>query len=138
MKNNSGGVFFYSKNTNRFLFLLRNDPKNSGNWGIPGGKIENNETLLQGVERECIEEINFFPKNAKLIPIQKFVNNQFTYHTFFCQIDNEFIPILNEEHVGYCWLDNEHYPNPLHPGLFNTVNFDVVKHKLQNLIKKAP
>jgi 8-oxo-dGTP pyrophosphatase MutT (NUDIX family) len=137
MNNTSAGIFFYASNTQRFLFLLRNDNKNPGNWGIPGGKIENDETLFEGIERECTEEISYFPKNAKLVPIQKFINNTFTYHTFFCKTDNEFIPILNDEHCGYAWLDSEHYPKPLHPGLFNTINFDVVQTKLQNLIKKA-
>jgi len=135
--NISAGIFFYSENTNRFLYLLRNDLKNPGNWGIPGGKIEMGETLLEGVARECMEEIEFFPNNAKLIPIQKFVNNQFVYHTFFCRVEDEFIPILNDEHCGYCWVDPEHYPKPLHPGLFNTINFEVVQEKLKELIKKA-
>lgn len=133
----SAGVFFYASSTNRFLFLLRNEEKGVNIWGIPGGKLEDDETLFTGLERECIEEINYFPKDAKLIPIQKFVNNVFTYHTFFCKVDNEFIPELNEEHVGYCWVDVHHYPKPLHSGLFNTVNFDVVKDKLENLTKKA-
>jgi 8-oxo-dGTP diphosphatase len=137
MKNNSAGVFFYATNTNRFLYLLRNDPKNIGNWGIPGGKVEENETLLEGIERECIEELNFFPTNAKLIPIQKFVNKTFTYHTFFCKIPQEFVPTLNEEHCGYSWIDTEHYPRPLHPGLFNTINFDIVQDKLKELVKKG-
>jgi len=138
MKENiSAGIFFYAVNTKRFLYLLRNDNKNPGNWGIPGGKVDEGETLFEGVERECIEEINFFPKNAKLIPIQKFINNTFTYHTFFCQVEKEFIPELNYEHCGYAWTDSEHYPKPLHPGLFNTINFDIVQNKLQTLIKKA-
>jgi len=139
MKNDniSGGVFFYSKKTRRFLFLLRNDDKNPSYWGIPGGKIEKDETLFEGIERECIEEINYFPKDAKLIPIQKFVNNTFVYHTFYCAVEEEFLPILNEEHCGYSWVILEKYPKPLHPGLFNTINFDVVQHKLQDLIEKA-
>ena len=137
MKENvSAGIFFYASNTQRFLYLLRND-KNSSNWGIPGGKVEDGETLFEGVERECIEEINYFPKDAKLIPIQKFINNSFTYHTFFCKVDDEFIPVLNEEHCGYAWTDSNYYPKPMHPGLFNTVNFDVVQDKLKQLIKKA-
>lgn len=136
-ENTSAGVFFYSQNTNRFLFLLRTDEKNPSNWGIPGGKIENNESLFEGIERECMEEIGFFPMEAKLVPIQKFVNNNFTYHTFFCMLHEEFIPRLNEEHAGYCWIDSEQYPKPLHPGLFNTINFDVVQKKLKSLIKKA-
>jgi 8-oxo-dGTP pyrophosphatase MutT (NUDIX family) len=135
--NISAGIFFYASNSKRFLYLLRNDDKNPGNWGIPGGKIEKNETLFEGVERECIEEIGFFPQEPKLIPIQKFVNNNFTYHTFYCEVKEEFIPILNDEHCGYAWVEFDHYPKPLHPGLFNTINFDVVQKKLQELIKKA-
>jgi 8-oxo-dGTP pyrophosphatase MutT (NUDIX family) len=137
IENQSAGVFFYSQNTNRFLFLLRTDDKNPGNWGIPGGKIEKDESLFEGIERECLEEIGFFPIEAKLVPIQKFVNNTFTYHTFFCSLSEEFMPKLNEEHCGYCWIDPDHYPKPLHPGLFNTINFDIVQKKLKSLIKKA-
>jgi 8-oxo-dGTP pyrophosphatase MutT (NUDIX family) len=137
MSNTSAGVFFYSKRTQRYLYLLRTDKKNPGNWGIPGGKVENDETLMEGVERECMEEIGYFPKKVKLVPIQKFVNHSFTYHTFFCEVDKEFTPILNEEHCGYAWVGDSQYPKPLHPGLFNTVNFDVVIDKLKALTKKT-
>ena len=133
--NNSVGVFYYSKSTKRFLFLLRNDDKFPNCWGIPGGKLEHNETLLDGLMRESIEETNYFPENPKFIPIQKFVNNTFTYHTFFCEISTEFIPELNDEHCGYAWLEIGKYPKPLHPGLFNTINFDIVKEKLFELTK---
>ena len=55
--NISAGIFFYSQKTHRYLFLLRTD-KNAS-WSIPGGKIEKHETLLTGLKRECLEEINF-------------------------------------------------------------------------------
>ena len=135
MTNISAGVFFYAKDTERFLYLLRTDNKNPGNWGIPGGKVEQDETLFEGIARECNEEIGYFPNNAKLIPIQKFVNHTFTYHTFFCAVESEFIPILNHEHCGYAWVGEEQYPKPLHPGLFSTFNFDVVREKLKALKK---
>jgi 8-oxo-dGTP pyrophosphatase MutT (NUDIX family) len=131
MKNTSAGLFFYSKNTGRFLYLLRSDANHS--WGVPGGKVEEDETLFEGLERECMEEIGYFPKDAKLIPIQKFVNNTFTYHTFFCSVDDEFIPILNDEHIGYAWVGENQHPKPMHPGLFSTINIDIVKEKLVSL-----
>lgn len=135
MNNTAAGVFFYCGSTNRFLFLLRSDSKNPS-WSIPGGKLDDNETLFEGIARECTEEIGFFDSNFKLIPIQKFINNTFTYHTFFCQVDEEFMPKLNNEHCGYAWVGNSLYPKPLHPGLFSTVNIDIVQEKLQALIKK--
>jgi 8-oxo-dGTP pyrophosphatase MutT (NUDIX family) len=138
MTNISAGVFFYCTDTKRYLYLLRTDSKNPGNWGIPGGKIEEDETLFEGIARECEEELKYFPKKAKLIPIQKFVNHSFTYHTFFCEVDEEFVPTLNDEHCGYAWVGEGQYPKPLHPGLFSTVNFDVVQDKLVTLTKKAP
>lgn len=136
MKNVSAGIFFYSSVTDRFLYLLRTDYKNPGTWGIPGGKVEDTETLLEGVIRECEEEIGFFPNDAKLIPIQRFATHNFTYNTFFCEVKEEFIPLLNSEHCGYAWVGDNQYPKPLHPGLFSTVNIDIVQEKLKTLTKK--
>jgi hypothetical protein len=49
----------------------------------------------------------------------------------------EFIPKLNDEHCGYAWVGDGQYPKPLHPGLFSTVNFDVVQSKLKTLTEKG-
>lgn len=126
----AAGIFFYSISSKRYLYLLRSVEKN---WSIPGGKLEDNETIYDGLKRECIEEMGYFPSNLKFIPIQKFINYDFTYHTFFCGIPSEFIPALNNEHCGYAWVEEVFYPKPLHPGLFNTINFDIVKNKLKSL-----
>lgn len=134
MKNTSAGIFFYCTTTDRFLYLMRSDANFA--WGVPGGKIEEDETLLEGLQRECMEEVNYWPTSPKLIPIQKFVNNTFTYHTFFCPLDEEFIPYLNDEHVGYAWIGNNQHPKPMHPGLFSTINIDIVKEKLEILTNK--
>jgi 8-oxo-dGTP pyrophosphatase MutT (NUDIX family) len=131
----SAGIFFYCKVTHRYLYLLRSDKNPS--WSIPGGKIEKTETLLEGLERECLEEMSIWDKEWKLIPIQKFVNNSFTYHTFFCEVIEEFKPLLNDEHCGYAWVDNDLYPKPLHPGLFSTVNIDLVQEKLKVLTQQS-
>jgi len=131
MKNTLAGIFFYCNSTSRFLYLMRSDANFA--WGVPGGKIEENETLLEGLQRECMEEINYWPIDPKLVPIQKFVNQSFTYHTFFCAVDTEFIPELNDEHIGYAWVGENQHPKPMHPGLFSTINIDIVKEKLKNL-----
>jgi 8-oxo-dGTP pyrophosphatase MutT (NUDIX family) len=47
------GVWFYAIDTSRYLYLMRNDPKHPGAWGLPGGKLDAGETLLQAIEREC-------------------------------------------------------------------------------------
>ena len=132
MTKQAAGVFFYSSSTNRYLYLLRSDNR-SPTWSMPGGGIEKDETLYEGIQRECTEEMGYFDPNLKLIPIQKFVNKSFTYHTFFCEVKEEFIPVLNDEHVGYAWVQEGNYPKPLHPGLFSTVNIDIVIEKLKSL-----
>lgn len=129
---NSVGVLFCAQNTRRHLFLLRNS-KISHEWGLPGGKVESGETLRAALERECIEEINFWPKDAKLFPIEQFTSQdeRFIYHTFYCIVSDEFIPELNNEHIAYCWINDYTYPKPLHRGLFNTLNYDIIQQKIQ-------
>ena len=127
------GVWFYSFSTNRYLYLMRNDSKNPNTWGLPGGKCEPNETLMDTIERECKEELGKFPEYVKLIPLDKFTSNDgaFCYHTFFCCVGKEFQPILNSEHLGYAWIDSSTFPKPMHPGLWNTVNFNTIKEKIE-------
>jgi 8-oxo-dGTP pyrophosphatase MutT (NUDIX family) len=129
---NAVGVWFYSVSTDRYLYLLRNDDRNPGTWGLPGGKSKSNETLMETIRRECIEELGFWPQEIKLVPIEKFTSpdERFHYHTFFCSVSDEFVPTLNEEHLGYAWIDSHTWPRPLHPGLWSTVNFDEVKQKM--------
>lgn len=127
------GVWFCSLDTGRYLYLLRNDVKHPGAWGLPGGKIELGETLLGGMERECVEELGFFPTYLRLIPLEKFTSsdNQFEYHTWVCVVANEFTPRLNHEHLGYAWIDKGQWPKPMHPGLWSTINIEAVQSKIQ-------
>jgi len=129
------GVWFYCVRTRCYLYLLRNDSKYPDTWGLAGGKVEPNETLITAVERECSEELGSMPEYQQLITIEMFTSADggFEYHTFWCRVDHEFIPELNHEHVGYAWVQSGRLPRPLHPGLWNTVNLDAIQKKIASL-----
>lgn len=132
---NAVGIWFYSVATQRYLYLMRNDPKHPQCWGLPGGKIEDGESMMTAMTRECEEELGSMPAYIKLVPLEKFTStdNGFSYHTFFCSVADEFTPILNDEHVGYAWIDSGTWPKPMHPGLWSTVNFDAVRSKISTI-----
>jgi 8-oxo-dGTP pyrophosphatase MutT (NUDIX family) len=136
---NAVGVWFYSLNTQRYLYLMRNDPKYPGSWGLPGGKAQPGESLLDALQRECQEEIGQWPDYVSLAPLEQFTSadDSFVYHTFFCCVGREFQPYLNNEHLGYAWIDAMTWPRPMHPGLWNTVNLDAVRHKIDVIINRV-
>ena len=127
------GVWFRSADTGRYLYLLRNDIKHPGAWGLPGGKVEGAETLLGAMERECMEELGSFPQYQRLVPLEKFTSSdsQFEYHTWVCVVNSEFCPTLNDEHLGYAWLDSGSWPRPMHPGLWSTLNIEAIQSKIE-------
>jgi len=129
------GVWFYSFQTQRYLYLMRNDVKYPMTWGLPGGKSEPGETLMDTIVRECQEELGSMPDYMRLVPLEQFTSadNAFVYHTFFCCVADEFRPLLNDEHLGYAWIDSLSWPKPMHPGLWNTVNFDTVRRKIETV-----
>ncbi|CAB4129060.1 MutT NTP pyrophosphohydrolases including oxidative damage repair enzymes [uncultured Caudovirales phage] len=129
------GALIYAKSTNRYLFLLRNKTKYAGSWGIVGGKVDAGETVIQGLVREIQEEISVDYTNKKFIPLETFTadNHKFAYYTFLVSVDEEFVPKLNTEHRGYCWVELDDHPKPLHPGLWRSFNFDIVKKKIKTL-----
>ena len=132
------GVWFRSRDTGRYLYLLRNDDRHPGAWGLPGGKVEAGETLLGAMERECTEELGGFPKYTRLVPLEKFTSTdaKFEYNTWVCVVDHEFVPVLNYEHLGYAWIDRGTWPRPMHPGLWSTLNIDTVQQKISLLEKE--
>ncbi len=133
--NESAGALIYAKRTNRYLFLLRARSRYAGTWGIVGGKVEAAESVFQGLMREAREEIGQNLEKHKCIPLETFTadNKKFVYYTFLVTVDNEFVPVLNDEHRGYCWVEIDDYPKPLHPGLWRSFNFDIVRKKIKTL-----
>lgn len=128
------GALIYSKKTHRYLFLLRNQKRHSGSWGLVGGGVEEKETPVQALHREIQEEIGPI-KFDKLIPLEKFTaeNKNFEYHTYLLIVDDEFMPVLNDEHKGYAWTYIDDYPRPLHPGVWRTFSFKSVINKIKTV-----
>ena len=132
----SHGAFVYAKNTNRFLFLLRQGRQRwIYHWGIVGGKQEPGETPLKTLKREAQEEVDYF-FNCVPTPIDHYTSEDgnFSFHTYLYIIDKEFVPMLNEEHCGYCWVPLEKFPRPMHPGVFSSIKEEDTINRLQEVI----
>lgn len=126
------GALIYAQTTQRYLFLLRHGGSWPMTWALPGGKVDQGETVVVGLAREIEEELGGRIRDPKLVPIEKFTSedHRFVYHTFWISVDDEFVPVLNNEHVGYAWLPLNAAPRPLHPGIIRTVNSDPVMAKI--------
>lgn len=126
------GALIYAKDTGRYLFLLRHGGSWANTWALPGGKVDVGETVIIGLAREIEEELGGRIQDPKLIPIEKYTseNGKFVYHTFFVSVDYEFLPKLNNEHIGYAWLPLHAAPKPLHPGITRTLTCEPVMEKL--------
>lgn len=129
------GALFYAKSTRRFLLLQKAEGKHAGTWGLVGGTNLQHENPWQGLQREVAEEVGTTPQIIKTIPLETFVSNDkvFNFHTYLCVIENEFIPVLSQEHIGYAWVNVDYAPKPLHQGLRNSFNNKTIKTKLRTI-----
>jgi 8-oxo-dGTP pyrophosphatase MutT (NUDIX family) len=130
------GALIYSKNTQRYLFLLRNQKKHAGSWGLVGGGVELGETPAAALQREIKEEIGDIAYE-KIIPLEKFTaeTKNFEYHTYLIAVDDEFVPKLNDEHRGFAWTGIADHPKPLHPGVWRTFSFSSIIEKIKTVEK---
>jgi mutator protein MutT len=102
----------YLEYDGQILLLHRQNNKSEGNkWGIPGGKVEKNETPLQAVVREIKEETGIdLSKHSietlKPVYIEYNDKNHFVYHAFRTQFqgDPSAIKINFDEHKGFTWV----------------------------------
>ncbi len=128
------GALIYCKSTKRYLFLLRNQKRHAGSWGLVGGTVEPKETPIEALQREIVEEIGSITFD-KIIPLEKFTseNNSFEYHTYVIPVELEFVPQLNDEHRGFAWVCIDDHPKPLHPGVWRTFNFKIILDKIKTI-----
>jgi len=132
----SGGLFL-AKDTKRFLLLLRNHGKTAGTWGFVGGRKEPSDaTPFEALKREIEEEIGNVDCIKKIVPLELFTSNDqnFQYNTYVVIVENEFIPKLNSEHIGYAWCSFDAWPKPLHQGVKASLGNKVIRAKLELLI----
>lgn len=62
--------------------------KSAGYWCLPGGGLEDGESLIDGVTREMIEETGVSPDVGNLLYIQQFSYQDVDYLEFFFHIRN--------------------------------------------------
>ncbi|HWZ65831.1 MAG TPA: NUDIX hydrolase [Patescibacteria group bacterium] len=85
-----------------FLVVKEFKKSASGKWGIPGGKLEEGETIQQCLKREVQEETGFSIKSYSLIRI---VNKPMTHEgntvikfIFLCDLSEESISVAEHEY----------------------------------------
>ncbi len=116
---NGVGVLIISRKTNRVLLNMRAPYKTHAmTWSLWGGMIENNEQPKDALLRELTEEIGFIPDIERIYPfdIYQSKDKHFKYISFIAIVEDEFIPILNQESCGYCWINLGNWPKPMHQG----------------------
>ena len=130
------GALICSQDTNRFLLVQKAHGKHAGTWGLVGGTNLAGENPWQGLQREMEEEIGSLPYIKKTLPLEKFVSNDsiFNFHTYFCVVETEFIPVLSSEHDAWGWFDLSRLPKPVHRGLDLSLKNKVIQTKIQTII----
>ena len=118
------------------MLLQRANKKHHGQWGIVGGKAEGKELPVEALKREIKEEVGNTPTIKKFIPLEMFqsTDQKFFFNTYVCVVDTEFTPTLNGEHIGYCWVQMNAWPKPMHQGLQKTVTSKTIKSKLHTIL----
>ncbi len=57
-------------------------------WSLPGGTLENGESIISCLKREMFEETGVIPKVTRLLFVHQFVANSKEYLEFFFGISN--------------------------------------------------
>lgn len=93
-----------------------------GEWGIPGGGVQDTDKGPWGTAiRECEEEMGCCPEYTDTGRSTNWDQDGLKYTTFLVNVDETFEPILNEEHGRAQWFPVNELPNELHPGVAWTV-----------------
>lgn len=98
------GIIFFK---NQILCVQR--PKSKYNYisekfEFPGGKVEHEETKMEALQRELLEELNIIPtiKSSYLTVEHTYPDFEVTMHGFLCEVDSKSLSL--REHISHKWL----------------------------------
>ena len=99
------------------LLLHRQDYKPEGNtWGVPAGKVDAGEPLLEAMMREIQEETGFVLPSSQLSyfgkVFVKYPKYDFVYHIYHIKLDQrQKVSINHKEHKDFRWISPENALN---------------------------
>ncbi|MDR3623529.1 MAG: NUDIX hydrolase [Chlamydiales bacterium] len=110
------------------LLELSHNKSEAGAWGVPAGKLEENETSLNGAKRELLEETSIdVSKNQFQSFGQLYIRKpdiDYIYHVFSVRLAKLPTIILSSEHLSYKWVSLKEAENlPLMDGAQQALDF---------------
>jgi 8-oxo-dGTP pyrophosphatase MutT (NUDIX family) len=100
----AAGVILRSPSGRVLLLQRSGEGDHAGEWAFPGGKLEPGEDVATAVVRETLEETGYRLGTAGDL-LMRSVNADVDFTTLVREVDEEFTPRLNGEHVAFAWVD---------------------------------
>lgn len=116
---NAAGVMATHPNSGTILFTRRKGGDHPGEWAFPGGRAEEGELPYDTARREWLEETG--RDCGSLDCAFAGVTDAVNFHTYRSSFDEQFEPVLNDEHDAYMWARADAAPQPLHPGALRAI-----------------
>jgi len=114
----AAGCIVVAEDTGRWCLQQRsNTVSDPGVWSTWGGGREPGETVTETVLRELAEESGY----RGITKLELIDTNQ-DYATFLAHVPREFEPEINSECQDWRWSEPDNLPEPLHPGLLQTLS----------------
>jgi 8-oxo-dGTP pyrophosphatase MutT (NUDIX family) len=101
----AAGVIAKALTTNRILMVKRTD---TGEWAFPGDRLEGDETAAQASYREFWEETQYRLGSVGMQLMQRRKDDGaglVDFTTFLAPVESEFVPVLDDEHSSFAWVD---------------------------------
>lgn len=117
VEHRAAGILFVSPEK-EVLLMRRAGKDHPGEWALPAGGLEKDETPEQAARRETQEEAGYSHEGG-LSPFMHSIRQGVDFTTFLAHASSRFKPNLNDEHDGAVWIKPSEAEEklPLHPGV---------------------
>ena len=107
----------------KYLVLKRRDDEIAypGMYTFPGGKVENNDTTEETLEKEALEEANLKLKPVKILLKDKSYlrpdGQTAKFFSYLCEVENPDEIKISEDFTDYKWVSIQDLANLKHVGI---------------------